>query len=329
MKQKIILSMDTGIDDALGLLLAVCSPEVEVIGVLATAGNTNLMQVASNARFVLDIADKKNIPVYLGAEKPLLKKLTTATFFSGSDGLAGLNKNFLDPRCPSIDAVSFLLQSIEKYGEELTIVSTGPLTNLALAVGLRPKILSRIKKLIVMGGAITVQGNVTPAAEANIYNDPHAAKMVFDNTDNIILVGLDVTNKVLVTKEHLLLWKNNSSNTQSTPIAKLAIDLLSYYIDPSSDEHAGAAMHDPLAVAVAIKPDLITTKKLNVMIETVGNISIGQTIGNLTGVIELTKNCGDYDEIVGLQEVQPNVEAAMEVNPQEFINLFQNRVIGM
>src|SRR5688572_1633599 len=188
-----LLDLDTGIDDALALLLALRSPELDLIGLTCVAGNVTLPQVVRNTLGVLEAAGAPDLPVAAGAEKPLRRRLTTATFFHGADGIGGV------PLPPTRRAVipqpapDFICHTADVHQNNLTLLAVGPLTNVALALKHDPSLPKRVTRLIVMGGAALIPGNVTPAAEANFHNDPEAADAVFRAGFDLTMIGLDVT----------------------------------------------------------------------------------------------------------------------------------------
>ena len=191
--QPTVLDVDTGLDDALALLLTLRSPELDVVGVTTVAGNVALPDVLRNTRHVLDTAGATSVPVAAGAAAPLVRPLTTATFFHGPHGLGDVDVP--EPtRAPVAEpAAQLLCRLAAEYRGQLTVIATGPWTNIALASRLDSEFAGNLRQLVLMGGAVTVPGNVTPVAEANVYNDPEAAHMVLASGGLPLLIGLDVT----------------------------------------------------------------------------------------------------------------------------------------
>src|SRR5687768_2960774 len=192
-----LLDLDTGIDDALALLLALRSPEIELVGITCVAGNVTLPQVVRNTLGVLEASSAPQLPVAAGAEKPLRRRLTTATFFHGADGIGGVPLPPTRRTVTTQSAAALICETARDHDGALTVVAVGPLTNLALALDHDPSLPRRVKRLVVMGGAALIPGNVTPAAEANFHNDPEAADAVFSAGFDLTMIGLDVTHAAL------------------------------------------------------------------------------------------------------------------------------------
>lgn len=322
--EKILLDIDTGIDDALAILLALNSPELELIACSAVAGNTTVSQATTNTLAVLEVAGRSDIPVATGATRPLTRRLTTATFFHGANGLGNVELPTPKTQAQALPAPKFLIETARRYSGELTLVATGPLTNLALALLLDPHWLEHLKRLIIMGGAVRTQGNVSPVAEANFYNDPEAAQAVFSAGTNITLVGLDVTGQTR------LGWSDIASlddrRESLSPQTKLALDLLRFYTK-SYGESREAWLHDPLAVGIAAQPDLVQTERMQVDIETQSQLTRGQSVGYSNAVLDQIENQGDYDDVIGLQVTHPsNADVCLGVNAAAFVNLFRQRL---
>jgi inosine-uridine nucleoside N-ribohydrolase len=270
---RLILDIDTGVDDALALALAVRHRDVELEAVLSVAGNVSLELTTRNTLQVLDWLGATAVPVYVGADHPLAGPRREASHWHGPDGLGGAN---LPPSARSArgDAVPFLIDALMAEPGQLTIVCTGPLTNLALAVQRDPRIVECARDVVLMGGVVRPPGNVTPTAEFNIYADPYAAAIVFQQTWALTMVGLDVTNQVLLTRgERDALLSNESAE------AVLVREVTRHLFDTRQVD--AMALHDPLALAVAVYPDLVTTIHADVNVETTGTHSLGQTVVDL------------------------------------------------
>ena len=321
---KILMDVDTGVDDALALLLALQSPEVDLVGCTTVAGNVTVDQTTRNTLAVLELAGRDDIPVAKGAARPLVRRLTTATYFHGPLGMGRVELPEPNARPPELAAPKFLIHMAERYNGELTVVATGPLTNLAIALLLDPGFGRKIKKLIIMGGAVRTPGNITPVAEANFYNDPEAAAAVMHCGADITLVGLDVTHQTVVRWreiEHL-----NEQRDSLTPVTRLSLDLLSYYSLVYGPE-VGAHLHDPLAVGVAIRPEVVHTERMQVEIETEGQFTRGQSVGFSSKAIDQLENKGDYDDAVGIRFEHPsNAAVCLQVDAPGFVQLFRERL---
>ncbi len=327
MPRRVVVDTDPGIDDALAILLALRSPEVNVVGLTVVAGNVVVDQGTQNALAVLGAAGVPQIPVYRGASHPLQGRLTTATHFHGSDGLGDLGLHGTAQPRPEA-ALDFLLHAAEDGAGPLTVLALGPLTNLALACRADPTWAGRLDRLVIMGGAMGVPGNVTPVAEANFYSDPEAAAIVMASGTPITLVGLDVTGQAEVPLRRFAAartWARVSNGAD--PIAGLAVALLDYYIGVVPDPGwAGPALHDPLAVAVACQPDLVETKRVKVEVETAGDVTRGQSVAWLSGRREQLVDCGDHDDVIGYEPVAGNVDVALTLEQERFFDLFFRRL---
>jgi len=272
-KTKIILDTDTGtgtigeeVDDGLAILLAIQSPELELLGVTEVHGNVNVDQGVANALRILELAGRGDIPVYKGAEKPLVHDWVRPSKVKEPYG------GFSKLKASSRGAVDFIIEKIMQNPGEITLICVGPLTNLATALQKEPKIAHNIKELIIMGGAIDHPGNITPYAEFNFWVDPEAAKIVLrSDIKNITLVPLDVTTKTLLTKQHL-------DNLKSNPVTEWLKVVIPPWIDRLGTK--GCHLHDPLAVAFAIERDLVKTEKIWVdVIDDPSKRAYGQSVG--------------------------------------------------
>lgn len=324
MRQKIILDIDTGVDDALALLLALDSPELELIGCTTVAGNVTVDLTTRNTLAVLELAGRADVPVAVGAAAPLVRRLTTGTYFHGSEGLARVN--LPEPKTKPIakSAPQFLIEQAEKHSGELVVVATAPLTNLAMALKMRPDWGRLVKRLVIMGGAVRCPGNVTPAAEANIYNDPEAARIVFESGAHITLVGLDVTTACGLPSGQLK--ELAEKRERLSPVAQFALDLLLYYNETYPPEN-GAALHDPLAVAIAARPELAHMRRMQIEVETQGKFTRGMTLGFERWPTERLEDRGDHDDCVGVGfEYNSNTEVCLEVESAAFIQMFRQRL---
>ncbi|HEU5316504.1 MAG TPA: nucleoside hydrolase [Chloroflexota bacterium] len=321
-----VLDVDTGIDDALALLLALRSPELRLEGVTCVAGNVTLDQVVRNTLGVLDAAGAPDLPVAAGAPKPLARRLTTASFFHGPDGIGGVALPATERATASEDAATLLCRAADAHARDLCVVAVGPLTNIALACRRDPSLPRKVRKLVVMGGAATVPGNVTPASEANFYNDPEAADEIFRAGFDLTMVGLDVTLKALFDARRYGAVREAVA-TSEDGVARLAVQVLDFYL--KADLAAGlegSPLHDPLAVAVAALPDLVTCRPMRVEIEIAGRLTAGQSVANMLGYVERIESRGDHDDVVGLDQPQPNCRVAVDVDTVRFLELFSQRL---
>ena len=270
--RPIIIDCDPGHDDAAALLLALASSEVDLLGVTTVAGNQTLEKTTANAIRVLDCAGRADLPVAAGANRPLMRDLHVAADIHGETGLEGSE---LPPpsRAPEgTHAVDWIAATLEAAPAPVTLVPTGPLTNIALLLARYPGIESRLERIVLMGGSIG-EGNVTPAAEFNIWADPEAAHRVFATDVDLTMVGLDVTHKALITPDHLEVLE-----VAGEP-GKLVADLYRFFLSIHGDRYGwvGAPVHDAVAVAHVIDASLLQTTRCGVTIDTGGQLSRGRT----------------------------------------------------
>ncbi len=295
--RKIIIDTDPGQDDAVAILLALASPEeIEVLGITAVAGNVPLPLTQKNARIVCELAGKPDTPVYAGCDAPIARKLVTAEHVHGKTGLDG--PTLPDPTMPLQDqhAVDFIIETLRAEDEgTVTLCPLGPLTNIAVALKRAPDIAERIQEIVLMGGAYFEVGNITPAAEFNIYVDPEAAKKVFACGAPITVMPLDVTHKALVTAE-----RNAAFRALGTHVGVAVAEMTDFFerFDKEKYGSAGAPLHDPCVTAYLIRPDLFTGRHINVEIETGSDLTLGMTVADWWGVTDRAPNAtfmGDID----------------------------------
>ncbi|WP_080794524.1 nucleoside hydrolase [Corynebacterium pacaense] len=279
MSKKAILDLDTGIDDALALAYALGSPELEVIGITATYGNVLVETGAANDLALLDLFGAGDVPVYLGephaSTRSGFEVLEISAFIHGENGIGGveLAPSGSEPRQGAVD---FLIESVREHGDDLVIIATGPMTNLAAAAAKDPDFVDAAR-IVIMGGALTVPGNVSPWAEANINQDPDAANDLFRSGADVTMIGLDVTLQTLLTREHTAQWRE-----LGTPAALALADMTDYYIkayETTAPHLGGCGLHDPLAVGVAVDPSLVTLLPINLKVDVEGPTR-GRTIGD-------------------------------------------------
>jgi inosine-uridine nucleoside N-ribohydrolase len=321
--RKVIIDTDPGTDDAMAILLALNSPELDVQALTVVPGNVTAAQGLENALRLVSLAGRCDVPVAHGAEHPLNQKLVTAEFWHGRNGLANIelppSKCTADPRF----GPDLIVELVHKYPHEITLVPIGPETNIALAVSKDPSIVPLVRDVVIMGGSIS-GGNVNAAAEANIYGDPEAAQIVFNAGWPITMVGLDVGNKTLVTRAHIAQLERTHG-----PENDFVADVLKFLIDLSEKYGAtGVQMYDPLAVGVAIDPGVVTTQAMRVDIETRGQFTRGETVGNRGGTVERNVPHEGRLWIEAVDPVAPNARVAVEVNPDRFLAMFLERIAG-
>jgi len=307
MKHRIILDTDPGVDDALALLLALGSAEVELEAITTVSGNCPVARCTTNAAALLELTRATTVPIAAGAARPLLRPLITGEAVHGATGLGGATLPPPQLRPTNEHAALALIRRILAAPGEITLVAVGPLTNVALALRLEPRIASALKRIIVMGGALRVPGNVTPVAEFNIYVDPHAAAIVCDAGLPLTLVPLDVTQQVRFTHAHLQALTAAAPNS---PIIRFIADAVAPLLAPGGRQSDGVFLHDPLALAVAIQPDLVRLEPAAVAVELMGQHTLGKTVADFQG--------------------QPaNAQAAVAVDSERMLALFHERVLQL
>jgi len=321
--RKVIIDTDPGADDAVAILLALNSPELDVKALTVVAGNVVVEQGLENALKLVSLAGRCDVLVASGASHPLVQKLVTAEFFHGANGLG--NVELPAPACQADTsfAPDLIINLIHQSPHEITLVPVGPLTNLALALRKDPSIVPLVKEVVLMGGAIS-GGNATAAAEANIYNDPEAARAVFEAGWPLTMVGLNVTEKTLFTRTDL----NRLARTQGRE-NDFAVGVLNFMVDLASKLGGnGTPMHDPLAVGAVIDRSLITTQDMWVEVETRGEFTRGETVASRHNSSDRKVRRGERYVIDGVEKVHPNVHVAVESDSQRFIELFISRLAG-
>jgi purine nucleosidase len=279
MPRKIILDCDPGHDDALAILLAHGSEELELIGITTVAGNQTLEKTTLNARRVCTVAGIRDVPIAAGCAGPMLRELVTAGRIHGDSGLDG--PDWPEPTVAVSDehAVEFIVRTVMDSEGDVSIVATGPLTNVAMAVRREPRIVAKLAEIALMGGAFG-RGNSTPAAEFNIYVDPEAASIVFAQPWALTMVGLDLTHQALATPDVLA-----RIGSLATELSSVVLALLEFYRSryASVTELAAPPVHDPCAVAALAFPDLIDVEPAYVAVETLGVLTRGMTVTDFSG----------------------------------------------
>ena len=295
--RKIIIDTDPGQDDAVAILLALASPEdVDVLGITAVAGNVPLHLTERNARIICELAGKPEVKVFAGCDRPMGRPLVTAEHVHGKTGLDG--PDLPEPTMTLQDghAVDYIIDTLRaEPAGSVTLCPLGPLTNIATALERAPDIAARIQQIVLMGGAYFEVGNITPAAEFNIYVDPQAADIVFKSGVDIVVLPLDVTHKALVTQA-----RNDAFRALNTPAGIAVAQMTDFFerFDKEKYGSTGAPLHDPCVTAYLIYPDLFTGRHVNVMIETQSELTLGMTVADWWGVTDRAPNAtfiGDLD----------------------------------
>lgn len=301
-KTKIILDCDPGHDDAVAIMLAAREPSLELLGVSVVAGNQTLENTQRNARNVLQWLGA-DIPVYAGCDRPMVRDKVIAADIHGSTGLDGPVFPPLLKRLEPEHAVQFLIRTLLESEGDITVVTTGPMTNLAMAMRLEPKITEKIRRIVLMGGSFT-NGNVTPAAEFNILADAEAASVCFRSGRPITMVGLDVTRKALCYPE-IVERMGRIGNRASN----LFVALMGHFCKTQKQIFGweGGPLHDPVTIAYLIDPEVLVTKPMNVQIDIRSTQSYGRT------------NCDYY----GYQKLPPTAEVAVDIDVARFWDIVE------
>jgi inosine-uridine nucleoside N-ribohydrolase len=304
MRTKIVLDTDPGHDDAIALLLALASPEVEVVGVTTVSGNQTLEKTTANALKILEFVDRTDIPVHAGAARPMVRPQWAAEYVHGETGLDG--PDLSDPTTSPAEghAVDFLAAQLEEQ-DDLVLVPVGPLTNIALLLAKHHGIEERIGRIVLMGGSIA-EGNVTPAAEFNIWADPEAAHRVFTSGVDVTMVGLDVTHKALLKPDKVKELREGSR------VGTLVGELYDFYHGHHERMYGweGSPVHDALAVAHVIRDDFLTTEHLHV------EVDVGLEPGRGRTYVDLWRRTGK----------EPNAYVGVRVDGAAFIDVLVDRL---
>jgi inosine-uridine nucleoside N-ribohydrolase len=322
MGKRVIIDTDPGVDDALALVLALKSYELRVEAIATVNGNVSVAQATRNAALLLELLDPRPRPILaMGASEPLHKRQIRAQSVHGSDGLGGLQR-FVNrdgsPRYPEAalpgripNATDVLFDLLKRYPDEISLITLGPLTNLAEALQKDAKRVKRLREVVIMGGAVGVPGNITPAAEFNIFIDPHAAHRVFRSGLPMTLVPLDVTEKVCLESEEI----QELARVMEEPLSGFVRDITEKSIEYMRETRAISAiyLHDPLAVGVAIEPTMVKTASLHVEVETSRGTAQGMTIADIRAITDNLKQ-------------PPNLDVALEVESERFLTFFKERL---
>lgn len=311
MPKPILIDTDTGVDDALALILALRSPELSVKAITTVAGNIEVHKCTRNVHRVLDLLQIQDRPIVAqGAKHPIRRPLVIASEVHGSDGLGNVSKS-LPPVKPyrTGDGVGTVLEFCDRYGSKATIVAIGPLTNLALAWKSDPRTMRKAGHVITMGGAFHVPGNTGPVAEFNYYVDPEAAHIVLNSGIPVTVIPLDVTHQVVVMRKEMEYRANRRASTVAMTVLEMTREYMRYHMDTQGFN--GGYLHDPMAVAVAFDRTLVKTRKVRVDVETTGTYTRGMTVSDF------------HDRRSGKHNA---VRVAFTVERDRFLKLFHERL---
>lgn len=276
MARKVLIDTDPGIDDTMALLLALRSPELEVVGLTTVFGNTDVEVTAQNALRIVELEGNDHIPVAQGAGVPMvIPSRATGKRVHGADGMGNTNPPPPKGKLHQKPAAQFIVETVMANPGEITLVPVGPLTNIALALRLEPRLVTAVKEVVIMGGAANVPGNISPVAEANIHNDPHAANLVFGAGWKLSMIGLDVTTRATMTKDYIA--KIASADTKAAKLIGAIMPHYQKFHDDLLGMGGSTHTHDPSAIAYLIAPGLFTVEHMPMYVEIEGRCS-GATI---------------------------------------------------
>lgn len=341
---RVIIDTDPGVDDALALLLAMRSPELKIEAITPVAGNVPLELTLPNALRLVEIAGRTDIPVAAGARVPLVRRLVTATYAHGENGLGGAV--FPEPTTKPVaePAAEYIRRIVRKYPHEVTLITLGPLTNVATALNADPELAGMVRGLTMMGGSLS-GGNITPAAEFNIYVDPEAARIVFQSGIPITMVGLDVTRKTSLTEDHVRVLEAAQSPV-SQAAAKIGRNAMNH--NRERGFLVGPNMHDSLAVAAFLDPTILKWQEYYVDVETTGELTAGETLGYSPIAGDLKRRPGAEKDAAASMTIRgsaptlastktspvvrdkfvPNTNVGVDVDSARFFELLIGRLAG-
>lgn len=341
---RVIIDTDPGVDDALALLLAMRSPELMIEAITPVAGNVPLELTLPNALRLVEIAGRTDIPVAAGARVPLVRRLVTATYAHGENGLGGAV--FPEPTTKPVaePAAEYIRKIARKYPHEVTLITLGPLTNIASALNGDPELAGMVRGLTMMGGSLS-GGNITPAAEFNIYVDPEAARIVFQSGIPITMVGLDVTRKTSLTEDHVRVLEA-AQNPVSQAAAKIGRNAINH--NRERGFLVGPNMHDSLAVAAFLDPTILKWQEYYVDVETTGELTAGETLGYSPIAGDLKRRPGTEKDAAASMTIRgsaptlasmrtspvvrdkfvPNTSVGVDVDSARFFDLLIGRLAG-
>jgi inosine-uridine nucleoside N-ribohydrolase len=349
---RVIIDTDPGYDDALALLFAMSSPELRIEAITAVAGNGPIEITLSNALRMVDAAGRTEVPVAGGPPTPMTRQLVSGTEFHGENGLAGAVFPTPTSKAVNMPAAELIQSVVRKYPGEVTLIPIGPHTNIATAILADPALAGMVRGIVMMGGAVSA-GNTTPAAEFNIYVDPEAARIVFHSGIPITMVGLDVTDQVLLKEEHVRSLEAGQTRV-SQAAAKIARAVVGWYRDKGYV--SGPIMHDSLAIAALLAPQLLRLEDFYIDVETSGDVTAGQTVGyspihlNQKWLVPNSPHPGSrdpayyrppkirgaapsiyrpLDSVFFTNTYKPNAKVAMDVDVDGFFRLLIGRLSGM
>jgi purine nucleosidase len=308
---RVLIDTDPGIDDAIALLLALRSPELDVAGVSVVQGNVGIEAGTVNALRILELSGRGEIPVAAGPPEPLVRQARRSELVHGSDGLADLGLALPEGKPRDEYGPAFLIRMLEDADEPTTIIALGPLTNLAIVLLSAPHVVSRIERVVLMGGSVRWEGNITPAAEYNIHADPESASIVFRSPVPTTMVGLNVTMRTILGKAEC---ERLAASEQEIERLVGALGLHIVRIYERFYAIPGFALHDPLAVGVAIDPSLVRTERRHVLVDLSPGPTAGMTLVDFWGIPE------PWGE--------PNADVALEVDADRFLQMVSTRLFG-
>ena len=308
MSVPVLIDCDPGHDDAIALLLALASPELQLLGVTTVSGNQTLPKTTANAIRVLDFVGRDDVPVAAGADRPLVRERFVAAYVHGESGLEGPDLPPPAREALPAHAVDFLAERIVGSADAVTLVPVGPLTNVALLLARYPEAAERLDRIVLMGGAIA-EGNVTPAAEFNIWADPEAARRVFESGLDVTMIGLDVTHKALVGPAHY--DRLRRSGRAGTLVAELLEFFNVYHRETYGFD--GSPIHDAVAVAHVAQPGFVQTLERHVAVETESKLCRGRT------VVDLWRRTGN----------DPNAHVGVDIDSEQFVEFLIERVASL
>ena len=286
--RKIIIDTDPGQDDAFAILLAFASPELEILGICAVAGNVPLALTERNARIICELGGRAQMQVFAGCDRPLKRKLVTAEHVHGKTGLDGPQLPVPTMPLAAQHGVDFIVETLRREpAKTVTLCALGPLTNIGAAFLKAPDIVERVAQIVLMGGAHFEVGNITPAAEFNIYVDPEAAEIVFKSGIDLVVMPLDVTHKVVATRARVEAFR-----ALGTEVGRMTAAWADFFerFDKEKYGSNGAPLHDPTVIAYLLKPELFQGRHVNVEIETVSELTMGMTVADWWGVTDRATN---------------------------------------
>ncbi|KGJ06199.1 purine nucleosidase [Paracoccus halophilus] len=307
MPRKIIIDTDPGQDDAVAILLALASPELEVLGLSVVAGNVPLHHTERNARMICELAGRPDLPVHAGCDAPMARALITAEHVHGRTGLDGISLPAPSMPLAPGHAVDFLIETLRRKAPgTVTLVPIGPLTNIATAFQRAPDIVARVQEIVLMGGAYFEVGNITPAAEFNIHVDPEAARLVFASGVPLTVMPLDVTHKALTSRA----WVEEMRALG--PVGRAVASWTDFYERHDREKYGseGAPLHDPCTIAWLLRPELFSGRHINVEIETRGEFTLGMTVA-------------DWWRVSGRK---PNATFIRDLDAKGFFELLRRRI---